>query len=224
MNTGSPLLSPNNTFPEIEDRVYYAVRAMIIWLQGLFRTRPKGHYRWDIDPELSEIIITAHDPYESDRTNKRPNIVVSRTQMTNANTSIGQTLSPGIFSESTTYTDLMQGSLIITVIAREGLEAQNLAYSLFRLIPVFRGVLNRAGRMTTLPGRMSMTPEMPYSDVSPASSAPHRRAISLVLPISIQDHFSIDSGQHSSFLHAVDVYVNEELSGSVTSSEVSQSP
>lgn len=219
MNTGSPLLSPDNTFPEIDDRVYYAVRALIIWLQGVFKTRPKGSYRWDIDPEISEIIITAHDPYEADRTNKRPNIVVSRTQMTNANTSIGQTLASGIFSESTTYTDLLQGSLVITVIAREGLEAQNIAYSLFRLIPVFRGMLNRAGRMTTLPGRMSMTPEMPYSDVSPSANSPFRRAVSVILPISIQDHFSIDAGQHSSFLHAVDAYVNDELSAIIKSDQ-----
>jgi hypothetical protein len=219
MNTGSPLISPDNTFPEIDDRVYYAVRALILWLQGVFRTRPKGAYRWDIDPEISEIIITAHDPYESDKTNKRPNIVVSRTQMTNANTSIGQTLSPGIFSESTTYTDLMQGNLIITVIAREGLEAQNIAYNLFRLIPVFRGMLNRTGRMTTLPGRMSMTPEMPYADVSSSATSPYRRAVSVVLPISIQDHFSVDTGQHFSFLHAVETYVNGQLTEKITSED-----
>jgi len=219
MNTGSPLLSPDNTFPEVEDRVYYAVRAIILWLQGVFRTRPKGSYRWDIDPEASEIIITAHDPYEADRTNKRPNIVVSRTQMTNANTSIGQTLVPGFGSDSTTYTDLMQGNIIITVIAREGLEAQNIAYSLFRLIPVFRGMLNRTGRMTTLPGRMSMTPEVPYVDVSASSTAPYRRAVSVILPISIQDHFSIDAGQHYAFLHTVEMYVNEVLEAKFTSTE-----
>ena len=216
MNTGSPLLSPDNTFPEVEDRVYFAVRAVILWLQGLFRTRPKGSYKWDIDPEISEILITSHDPYEGDKTNKRPNIVVSRTQMSNASTSIGQTLVPGFGSDTTTYTDLLQGSIIVTVIAREGLEAQNIAYSLFRLIPVFRGMLNRTGRMTVLPGRLSITPEMPYVDVPSSATAPHRRAVSVVLPISIQDHFSIDAGQNYAFLHTVETYVNGVLDSTAT--------
>lgn len=184
---------------------------MILWLQGIFKTRPKGSYRWCDDPEISEIIITAQDPYDADRTNRRPNIVVSRTSMSNANTSIGQTMAYSFAQETTTYTDLMQGNLVITVIAREGLEAQSIAYNLFRLIPVFRGMLNRTGRMTTLPGRMTITPEVPYSDVSSSATAPHRRAVSVFLPISIQDHFSIDAGQHYAFLQEVELHVEQSI-------------
>lgn len=209
MSTAAPLLSPDNTFPEIDDRIYVAVRALILWAQGVFRSRPVGSYRWDPNEEASEIIITAHDPYDATRTNKRPNIVIARTAVSNGNTSMGQTLQPAFTTDTAIYTDMLQGSFVITVIAREGLEAQNIAFSLFRLLPMFRGVLNRAGRMTILPGRMSMSPEMPYQDVSPSSSAPHRRAVSVVVPFAIQDYFSIDGGQLNTFLREVELFIQE---------------
>lgn len=211
MNTGAPLVSPDNTFPEIDDRLYLAVRAMVVWLQGIYKTRPVGSYRWDPSDEQSEIVITAHDPYDATRTNKRPNIVVARNGGNYMGSSVGQTMSHMFASDEAVYSDIIRTGLVITVIAREGLEAQNIAYSLFRLIPIFRGTLNRAGRMTVAPGQMSITPEMQWVDVAPGASAPHRRAVVVSMPISIQDTFSVDAGKHAAFLHAIEQHLIETL-------------
>jgi hypothetical protein len=105
------------------------------------------------------------------------------------------------------YSDVVRTGIVITVIAREGLEAQGIAYTLFRLVPIFRGMLNRAGHMTVAPHQMSVSPEMPWVDVAQGSSAPHRRAIVVSLPISIQDTFSVDAGKHHAFLHAIEQHV-----------------
>lgn len=209
MNTGSQLVSPDNTFPEIDDRLYFAVRGMILWLQGVFKTRPSGSYRWDPDAEQSEIIITAHNPHDAERTNKRPNIVVARQGAGYVGSSMGQTMAPMFTRDTATYSDMLRTGLIITVIAREGLEAQSIAYGLFRLVPMFRGVLNRTGRMTVLPGQMTITPEMPWVDTAPNAAAPHRRAVVVSLPITIQDTFTIGEGAHTAFLHDVEAHITE---------------
>jgi hypothetical protein len=204
MAVSPSVASPDVTFPIIEDRLYYAERAMVLWLQGLFRTRGIGDYRWHSNPDETEILITSHDPADPERTNKRPNIVVSRSHMSYAGSSMGQVSESSFTRDTATYTDMIQGQFLLTVIAQTGPEAQGIAYSLTRLIPLFRGVLNRLGRMHILPGRMSITPESQYAEVSQGAQAPRRKAVMVALPVSIQDSFSIDEGRYQSFLRSVE--------------------
>lgn len=205
MATAPSILSPDVTFPVIDDRLYYAERAMVLWLQGVFQTRAPGSYHWHSNADETEIVITSHDPADPERTNKRPNIVVGRSQMSYMGSSMGQVSEPGFTRDTTTYTDMIQGQFMLTVIAQTGPEAQGLAYSLSRLIPLFRGTLNRLGRMHILPGHMVISPEIPFSDVQ--GTTPRRKAVQLSLPVSIQDSFSIDEGAYHAFLRTVETNV-----------------
>lgn len=196
--------SPDIAFPVLEDRAYLCVRAVIQWLQAIFQTRPVGTFRWRPLADDTEIVITGEEPSGSERTNKRPHIAVLRTPVNYVNSSLGQVQTPAFNNDDATFTDLVQGAFVITVIAREGIEAQSLAYQLFRLIPMFRGTLNRLGQMQVYPGRMTLSGETPYRAIQQGSSVPEWKSVTLMLPFTVQDTFSIDSGRYNAYVRKIE--------------------
>lgn len=204
----SDIESPDLEFPELEDLCFTSMRAVIIWLQTCFGTRPIGRFRWRANQEESEITISANDPVGIDQTNKRPNITVSRSNITFAGTSISQLSQPAFANQTAVYTDLIRGQFFISVIAREGLEAQSIAYTIFWLIPLFTGVLNRLGNMRLEPNHMTMGSEQPYGKTAPGA-VPDWKMVVIGLPFSAQDMVSIDSGKYYSFCRQIELSIED---------------
>ena len=71
-------VSPETGAPLVTDRLLIANRAWLTWLQGLFKSRPIGNYKWDRNVTETEIIITDQNPSGSEPSNKRPIIATSR--------------------------------------------------------------------------------------------------------------------------------------------------
>ena len=66
MSSAISPLSPENQFIVPDDSIHIATRAWLIWLQGLFRTRPSGYYRWNPSMDETEIVITDQNPDKID--------------------------------------------------------------------------------------------------------------------------------------------------------------
>jgi hypothetical protein len=202
--------APNVSFKLPEDRLYIATRAWLLWLQGLFKTRPPGEYRWDPNDDETELIITDQLPNAAERTNKRPIISTSRGHAGFMSTSTSQQMIPSFSSPSTVYSDLIACSVTINVIAREGLEAQKLAYLIFRLIPVFRESILRLGRMHAISNNISLTQESMPGQMIPGSSAPEWRMVQLVVPFFIQDTIRVDEKDFYPLVRAVNLHMGLE--------------
>jgi len=104
------------TFPVIEDRLYIATRAFCLWLQTIMATRPIGNFRWSPNIDDTEIVITENEPLTLERTNKRPQIIVYRTQASSAGIGIGQYSRPAFGAEEATVTDIISFQIIIQFI------------------------------------------------------------------------------------------------------------
>ena len=89
-NVRHPGIRPEaREYDPLYDPVYYAVRSLIGFCQGLFKSVPDGRYRWTPDIENTEITITGAYPLTLETVNARPAIVVVHGQTQYLNTSMG---------------------------------------------------------------------------------------------------------------------------------------
>lgn len=181
---------PGVSFYAPDDRLLVATRAWLIWLQGLFGSRPVGYHHWDPNIAETEIVISDQMPTNIEPTNKRPIITTSRGPLVWSGMSTARVRDQDIFGQHKVYSDIAACSMTLSIIAKEGLEAQALAYMLFRMIPVFMPQLLRLGNMHSLGNNVQLTPETAHGALVPGSSVPEWKMVQLVVPFYIQDTFS----------------------------------
>ena len=194
-----------------EDRLRLAVRAWLIWLQGIFKYRPPGQHRWSPNYDETEIIITDQNPDEVPKTNKRPIISTSRGTASWSSTSLGQSEKPSFASDKVIYSDILGTSITMSIVAREGLEAQDIAYTIFRLIPVFKRSLQRFARLHAIGNNIVITPETQQGQLVPGSSKPEWKMVQVHVPIWIQDRISAESQDFHTLVRAVNLQLECEL-------------
>jgi len=200
-------VSPEAGAPLVTDRLLIANRAWLTWLQGLFKSRPIGNYKWDRNVTETEIIITDQNPSGSEPSNKRPIIATSRGAATWASTSMNQTIHINLASPNRIISDIIGCSVTISVIAREGLEAQGLAYELFRMIPVFKTSIMKLGRIHAIGNNITLTPETQHGQIVQGSSVPEWKMIQLVIPFYIQDVISVEDEDFYTLIRAVNLHM-----------------
>lgn len=200
---------PITTSVPIDDRLYIATRAWLLWLQGLFSTKPIGMYRWTSDPDTTEIMITDQEPIGAAVTNKRPVIVSKRNGAGYASLGVGQVMMANYGNHDLRMSDLVNCSLTLTIIAREGIEAQSIAYEIFRMIPLFRGMIIRLGRMHSVGPQIQLGAEYPYKALNAGSSTPEWKAVSLSIPFSVQDTFTMTDSEIHTFIESVNMTITD---------------
>ena len=132
-----------------EDRLYYATRAVILWLQGLFSTRPAGRLKWCASDSETELLIYSGNPTNVEESNKRPFIAVHRGVAQFLGTSLDTTLSRSFAGDEKKLTDTLGCSLTIQCCAREGVEAQETAYIIARMVQVFKSSIMKLNNTST---------------------------------------------------------------------------
>ena len=202
--------SPEVRFELPEDRLLVATRAWLIFIQGLFRTRPSGYHRWSSNIEESEIIITDQNPTHVENTNKRPIVSTARGPATYSGTSLGHQIQPTFESPKKIVADLLGSSMTISVVAREGLEAQSIAYTLFRMIPIFKPQIMRLGRLHAIGNNITLTQETQQGQIVPGSSTPEWKMVQLIIPFYIQEVISAEEKDFYSLVQAVNLHMGLE--------------
>ena len=206
METSSNMVDSNTEFLVPDDRLYLATRAWILFLQGLFSTRPSGQFKWHSNPTESEIIISDAMPTDTTRTNKRPMIVTMRGYAQSSGISRDGTQKRNMAGDSQVLSDTIGTVINFNCIAKEGVEAQDIAYTIFRMIPVFRASIMRLGRMHAIGNNISISTESSHNAIVPGSSFPEWRSVTVSAPFYIQDVIKADKDFHN-IIHAVNLHM-----------------
>lgn len=192
----------SNTFCLPDDLLYISQRAWVRWLQGLFSQREVSNRRWDPNPTETEIIISSAHPTETEETNKRPIIVVGRGNAQWSGVGRDQTLTRTLSGDQKRLSDIIHTSAIISCIAREGVEAQELAYIVSRMVPVFKADIQRIGHIHFISNNTMLEPETNHGSVVNGSGVPEWRMVRVVIPYAVQEEIKVDKDFHN-ILHAV---------------------
>ncbi len=131
-----------------EEPLYFFTRVFLLFLQGLFEQFPTGSYKWSTDEKLREIDIHDQVPIPKERVEQKPQIVTMRGPARFANLSLDKMRSLDSHTGEKERTDLVSCTMTLNVVAKNGVEAQRIAWIVGRHIVTFRSSLQRAGMHT----------------------------------------------------------------------------
>jgi hypothetical protein len=118
------------------------------FLQDMFATWP-GKYKWDADVEKTGILIVDKYSFNLEAVAKRPAVVASRGPLRSTkSTGFRQTQDFDPMSGRRTTTDLLDGSVMLSVYAR-GIEAEMLAGFVFEWFLDFQDAIRERGSFRT---------------------------------------------------------------------------
>ena len=137
---------------EIQSAVYqqksrvtsYAKDVYLMMLTGIF-SQTHTEYKWDPDPELSALLISDRMHAPDDNEGMKPMIYLSRGRMAYSKSAINQMSGMDFESSSESYSDLIQGTMIINCVSSEGLEAEDIASMIFTALQAFKQDFNKLG-------------------------------------------------------------------------------
>jgi hypothetical protein len=124
-----------------EDPLTHYTRVFVRFLQLVFASFEKGAYKWEPDMALTDIVIQDQGTISLEVVEKRPAIIVSRGPVAMTNVGMDQFAGPlldqktgrfvpnqDVVSGAKRHTDLYSSSMTYNCLAREGLEAQRIAW------------------------------------------------------------------------------------------------
>jgi hypothetical protein len=111
-----------------EDPLFHYTKLFVRFLQVVFHTFEKGAYRWEPDLELTDIVISDQGMIGNPVVEKRPAIICMRGPAMWSNVSMDQFKSFDFQTGTRHHTDLIASSMIYDCVAKEGLEAQRIAW------------------------------------------------------------------------------------------------
>lgn len=128
-----------------EDPLLHFTKLFVRFLQVVFHSFEKGSYRWDPDLETTDVVIADQGMLGNSVVEKRPCIIVMRGQASWSNISMDQFKEFDFETGKRTHTDLIACSVVYNCMAKEGLEAQRLAWISSYATRALKRSLMRAG-------------------------------------------------------------------------------
>jgi hypothetical protein len=122
-------------------------RTALEFLQAIFSQRAPASFQYDEDDEKSRIIIADVHAVDLKTVGSRPAIVAVRGPLTWSGTGLGGSSleQRKIATGKYTLNDILTGSLAISCISREGVEAEQLGHLVFNSFKWFQPVLRKYG-------------------------------------------------------------------------------
>ena len=172
-----------------EDPLLYFTKVFVRFLQVVFATFEKGSYKWEPDFELTDIIISDQGVLGSDVVEKHPAIVCMRGQADWSNISMNQFKGFEFETGKSTHTDLVSASMQYCCLAKEGLEAQRIAWIAGYATRVLKRNLYRAG-MHRVGENLGYGSEEDADSLTP-DSVHGLKMVRVSVPFFFQDTYSI---------------------------------
>ena len=131
----------------IPNTTIFLKRTALEFLQILFSTRAEGSFHYDPDDTKTDIQITDSYATALDAINYRPAILVTRGPVAWQGLGLGNgsVESRDMASGDTTFNDLLIGSVMITCLSRNDIEADNVAHLVFNSFRFFNSTLRKRG-------------------------------------------------------------------------------
>jgi hypothetical protein len=193
-----------------EEPFYYFTRVYLLFLQGLFNALPEGSYRWSADEGLTEIAITDQVPIPRETIEKRPALVTMRGPGQFANLSLDQMRSINLRTGAKERTDLVSCTMTINAIAKNGVEAQRIAWIVMRHLRTFKTMLQRVGGMHKVGDEISIGPESAPGSMVGGEADPSWVMVSVYSPFFFQ-WTEIDEPSNASLFSSVEATLKSAL-------------
>ena len=130
---------------DIPNAAIFLKRTALEFLQILFNERPAGSFHFDQDDTKTEIIISDLHAVDLKMVGMRPAIIAVRGPLSWQGPGLGSVLGRDIPTGSYTFKELLTGSLALSCVSREGIEAEQIAHLVFNSFKYFRPVLQKYG-------------------------------------------------------------------------------
>ena len=145
VQTSSPPLANDDVSSWGENPLFHVTRLCLSFLQNLFKQAPDGHFRWDPDRQLTNLVVTDELPLHSEVVNKRPAIVTVRSPIAFAGIALEQLMSESIKTGERVHSDLISGNMTFNCLSRVKVEAEQLGWLVARHLWILHRVFMRAG-------------------------------------------------------------------------------
>lgn len=128
-----------------EDPLTHVTRLCLVFLQQVFKSAPDGHYRWDEDEDLTQIIIQDEAPIDAEVVNKRPAIVSVLSGIQWAGIGLDQIRDLDLRTGARVHTDMISGNITFNCLSRVKAVARQLGWLVGRHFWILRRTLLLAG-------------------------------------------------------------------------------
>jgi hypothetical protein len=153
MSITAGLEPPNASLPRrsigtgerIPNAAIFLKRTALEFLQVLFSQRAPGSFHYDEDDTKSEIIIADMHAVDLTAVASRPAIIAARGPLDWRGTHLGAVEHRDIPTGDYIFKELLAGSVALTCISREGIEAEQIGHIVFNSFKYFRPVLQKYG-------------------------------------------------------------------------------
>lgn len=136
------------TGEKIPNVAIFLKRTALEFLQAIFSQRPLGSFHYDQDDTKSEIIIADIHSVDLTTVSGKPAIIASRGPLEFIERHLGSVESRDIPTGNYTFKTLLSGSVALSCISREGIEAEQIGHLVFNSFKYFRPILQRYGFFT----------------------------------------------------------------------------
>lgn len=133
---------------KIPNVAIFARRTALEFLKVIFSTRAEGSLRYDPEDTKTDIQITDIHAVNLKTVGLRPAIIGIRGPLTVQGLGFGNVQSRSINTGGYTFSDLLTGSVALSCISREGIEAENIGHIVFNSFKYFRPILQKYGYFT----------------------------------------------------------------------------
>lgn len=172
-----------------EDPLFQYTKLFVRFLQVVFATFEKGAYRWSEDMETTDVVISDQGMLRREVVDKRPLIVCMRGAASWLNVSMDQFLDYDLESGKRSHTDLISCSMTYNCLAREGLEAQRIAWIAAYATRTLKRHLLRAG-LHRVGENVDMGAETDAGNILPDSGKDFY-LVQVSVPFFFQDSYSV---------------------------------
>jgi hypothetical protein len=185
-----------------EDPLLHYTRLFVRFLQVVFATFEKGNYRWNLDENNSDIIISDQATLARETVQKRPAILCARGAVSYGNIAMDQfagphykngTLVPN-FDPTTgkrRHTDLCASTMTFNCLSKEGLEAGRLAHISGMAVRRLKRSLMKAG-LHRVGEDLQIGAESPPGAIITPEADTEIVMVSVTVPFYYQDFWSVE--------------------------------
>lgn len=152
---------------------------------------------WDPDQEKTQILIVDKYSFNLDQVASTPAIVANRgPQSWMRSSGFRQMQSMDMRTDRRTHTDMVQGSVVLSCFAREGIEAEEIAGFLFEGFQQIRDILRKIGsRGIMVPGHLGMfkieSSSMGEEALVKSNSRPDLSVVPVALSVMVQRRWAV---------------------------------
>jgi len=205
-------------FPDIpreRDPLFFFTLLFLSFIQGLFKQRPEGEYKYSEDENITEIIIADQVTAAKETV---PRIITARGPANYMTLFCDDMVKRSMRTDERKRTSLISIPMTINCISKMGVEAQELAFFIAHNIWSHRILLQQHG-IHKIDRNFSISPETPTDAIFAPSVVPEGIMVSLIVPFYVR--WTVTTVPNNApKLREIDNYIKNKLAPTLTGKDI----